>query len=383
MRNIELLIEKNQSNSRDKKFRKYSVRKNGQLHYQIKTEMFSDKYVLEMIQYISWVSREYKSSKIPIIIHIGKTSFSDKLVYILMECICYYMLNIRKQRIYIFFQTEDDIWSGGIYYSPLKYHINKQQFNKYFEYDLSTLHFRKVIRAENCLSSDFLSKKTEDIFFFLRNVGINEEYCLSLREVIAELIGNALEHSHSDCLFDIDITDRNFVRKSGEDGYFGLNLAIVSFSETLFFEPLKERFERVASLPDERYVGVAKAREYHTSHFNNDYNVNKFYTISSFQHGISGREDKGESGGRGLTTLIQSLADMATDHCCYLLSGQETVFFLEKTLQRNNDGWIGFNEKHDYLTSIPDSEILCNTKTFMPGTAYNLNFAIRRRDRDE
>ena len=127
MRNIELLIEKNQSKSRDKKFRKYSVRKNGQLHYQIKTEMFSDKYVLEMIQYISWVSRKYKSSKIPIIIDIGKTSFSDKLVYILMECICYYMLNIRKQKICISFQTEDDIWSGGISYSPLKYHANKQQ----------------------------------------------------------------------------------------------------------------------------------------------------------------------------------------------------------------------------------------------------------------
>lgn len=383
MKNIELLIEKNESKSRDKKFRKYTFRRKGRLHYWIKTEVFSDKHVLEMIQYIAWVSREYKSSKIPIVINIGETCFSDKLVYILIECICYYMINIRKQRIYINMRTEYDIWSGGICYSPLQYHTKQKNFNKSFRYSLSTRHFRKVIKAGNSLSSDFLSKKTEDISFFLQNVGINEEYCLSLREVIAELIGNALEHSHSDCLFDIDITDTNFVRDSGEDGYFGLNLAIVSFSETLFFEPLKERFDRIAKLPDERYVGVAKAREYHTSHFDSDYNVNDFYMISSFQHGISGREDKGESGGRGLTTLIRSLAEMATDHCCYLLSGQEAMFFLERTLQSNNEGWIGFNEKHDYLTSIPDSEILCNTKTFMPGTAYNLNFAIRRRDRDE
>lgn len=50
---------------------------------------------------------------------------------------------------------------------------------------------------------------------------------------------------------------------------------------------------------------------------------------------------------------------------------------IKKELLQYNDGFIGFNKENDFLGHIPDISIF-EDSIFFPGTAYNLNFAIRK-----
>ena len=42
----------------------------------------------------------------------------------------------------------------------------------------------------------------------------------------------------------------------------------------------------------------------------------------------------------------------------------------------NEEKWIGFNKENEFLTKIPDVQVLGNNNIFFPGTAYNLNFVM-------
>ena len=44
----------------------------------------------------------------------------------------------------------------------------------------------------------------------------------------------------------------------------------------------------------------------------------------------------------------------------------------------DEQNFIGFNQKHDYLTGVPESGIFKSSKTFFPGVAFNFNFIIRK-----
>ena len=219
----------------------------------------------------------------------------------------------------------------------------------------------------------------QEIGAFLLNTGVNEIVAQQMKEVLIELIGNAGEHGGSDCLIDIDITDKIYAKIGDEDdeSFYGMNIAILNYSSVLFYDPLKNKLLNNVGLLD-RYKYVNKARLYHLQHLTSDYSESDFYTISSFQHKISGSIEKNEIGGTGLTSLLQSLEDQADTHLCYMLTGNRLFFFEKDHMNHDSNGFIGFNKDGRYLDCIPDIELFQTINTFFPGVAYNLNYAFKK-----
>ena len=54
--------------------------------------------------------------------------------------------------------------------------------------------------------------------------------------------------------------------------------------------------------------------------------------------------------------------------------------FQKEYLQYDSEYYIGFNKENDFYEHIPDKTVFANSDTFFPGTAYNLNFAIKKGD---
>ena len=46
------------------------------------------------------------------------------------------------------------------------------------------------------------------------------------------------------------------------------------------------------------------------------------------------------------------------------------------TYDENN--WVGFNAEGDFLTKKPSLRCINNSGLYFPGTAYNLNFVMKR-----
>ena len=242
--------------------------------------------------------------------------------------------------------------------------------------------FVRVVPALIKLNKDeYLSRLMEDICYFLKNNGVDEKSKNELAEVLIELVGNALEHGQKECLIDIDIS-RLYQKDGGNASYYGLNAVVLNYSDILFYQPLREKMLHYGNLP-ERYRFVFQAQEYHLRNLNDKYLKEDFYTVSSFQHQISGNIRKKEAGGRGLTQLVYSLQERADNHFCYIWSGNRMMRFEHDYMYYDDNKLIGFNKEKNYLSAIPDSNLFRTTKTFFPGTAYNLNFAIRKEGIDD
>ena len=379
MLNLEMLLEENQFVSNE--IAKHIHFNKGTAYYNMQTEKFDGQSLQKVIYVISYITKKYSGNRFPIVLNLGKFYFSDKLVYILLECLCYYIINYRKQQIILNFNATHTIASEGIQFSPLiMLGVEKDYntFNKKFKFDIQMKHFRKLIDKKTRDNSEYLSKLMHDVKGFLKFNNVDTKSCDELSEVIVELVGNAGEHGKTDCLFDLDITDNRYkFYKQEQNKYFGLNVSIVNFSEKLFNELLMERMKTVHNLP-ERYNYINQAEKVHKEYFNENYSLNDFYTIASFQHKISGSLIKRDTGGTGLTSLIKSLEERSKGHYCYMLSGNRIMFFSSELMKYDDKKFIGFNKEGNFLTQPPEMTIFQSIETYLPGTAYNLSFAIER-----
>ena len=307
--------------------------------------------------------------------------YSDKLVFVILECICYYLINIAHKYVLISFHSKKSIWTDGIGYSPLLF-LNELQdknynnFNIKFNRDFGLKHFRKIIEYNK---TSCLNQISTDILLFLQHLRLESSTIDILCEAIIEIIGNAVEHGNSDCLFDIDVTDADYQKcNENEDHlYYGINVIVLNFSDKAFFHKLKKKLSNSNNLND-RHQKVNEAKIFHSQHFNNEYTEEDFYTIAAFQHKISGSIQKKSTGGVGLTQLIKSLEEKSSGHICYMLSQNRALYFMKELLQYDSDNYIGFNVENDFFNYIPDCSIFKVSTTYFPGTAYNLNFAIRK-----
>lgn len=364
-----------------------SKMRNASCEYVCHDKEFGAKQILDVIAFVNGVHHNYKKVNLPIYLCFDRVTIIDKLSYIILECICYFLIKDYHHAVSISWLPENNIHTQGVFSSPLAI-INtttarsSQKFIDKFEYEIFRYHFRKVV-TEDKSDTNYLGKLQQDIYNFLSAFYIEEDYKDDIVEMIGEIVGNAAEHANCQCLLDIDVTTDHSksVERIVQNGhYYGINIVILNFSDVLFGDGIRNRLEKDEFNLDERYILLKRAFSFHSSHFSEQYLYEDFCNISSIQHKISGDSHKGKAGGRGLTTLIKSLQDKSDSDNCYLLSGTRIVYFQKELLQYDDDEWLGFNEGKDFFSNIPSPMVTQECIVNFPGTAFNLNFILKREE---
>lgn len=360
----------------------------GKIIYQFTGKKFDIDSLKELIDFVKLFAIS-NFRKLPIDIILNVVEFTDKLIIVLLECVCYYLVHTIGSPVRISFVCDPTIWIEGVRSSPLLIlndfsNQNQRKFSEKFKKDYFRNHFRRLITVEENHDKTIASRVMQDVDSFLKFWGISEEYRAPLSEVIVELVDNALEHTETDCLIDLDVAldYKKVLRNNGEtcevsdDDYCGINIAIINFSKYTIGDKLKEKFSS-NSLYTDRYSQVLDARKNHSCQWTTNYREDDFYLIASFQRGISSRSNS-YTGGTGLTKLLQLLEKKSDAYNCYMLSGDKKLRFKHDYLNYVQEKWIGFNIPNDFMHNIPDQECFERSSFYIPGTAYNLNFVLRK-----
>ncbi len=384
MQNIEKLFESNSTSQYT-----YVMLKKNILDIEITTEnnLFTGEQIRQLLDIINAAHKKYGNLKYSIHLYLGRVKFIDKLTYVFLECICYYLITQYGHPVQIFMNVKKDIGTDGISSSPLKL-LNATKIDSIrlypnkFEFDIYGYHYRRLINGVGREETNYLGEVYEQIDRFLKVFSIDDECRDEVGHVIAELIGNAGEHAKTECLIDIDVAPDYQKYKNNKladnNYYYGINIAVVNFSDKLLGDDICANIiNSKYKLENERYKNVMAAYEYHKTQFSADYRKDDFCNITAFQRKVSGRLDKFGTGGTGLPVLIRSLEEKSEKHNCYVISGDRCINFYENLLEYNENGWIGFNKTNDYFGGIPDKDIVTDCLIYMPGTAYNFNFIMK------
>ena len=386
MRNIELLFEKN----RNTKHASHINLNRNILEIEIASQdnMFTGVQIAQIIDIINDAHKKYGKLKYSVYFYLGNVMFIDKLTYVFLECICYYLIKLYGHPVQVFMGVKKDIGTDGIDSSPLLL-LNGTKMDKIrlfpnrFMFDIYEYHFRRVINGVGKEDTNYLGDLYTEIDSFLKRFSIDDDCRDEVGHVITEIVGNAGEHAFTDCLIDIDVAP-NYQKCCGDkvedkNYYYGINIAIINFSNKLLGDDIGENI--IQNLDgnkiNDRYNYVLEAYGNHKKQFSEFYTEEDFCNITSFQKKISGRPEKAETGGTGLTYLIKSLEEKSEKHKCYVISGNRCINFYENLIEYDKDGWISFNRENDYLKNIPSEDVITDCLIYMPGTAYNFNFIMR------
>ncbi len=334
----------------------------------------------KLLLFISGIHNHFKFTPVMIAIKLLNMRAVDKLTLQLLESIIYSLIIDYRHHVTIDFQIQIQIHSEGFIYTPLhflaKKNYNLEQFIKYFEFNTNVKHYRKVVPKSWTFDGQLGENIFPDVYQTLNNVIKDENINHALSEVITELINNANEHNDSDCLLDLDITN-DYSKHNDPDGtYIGVNISTISFSNKNMPDLLLEKItsEKFSGI---RYQTVANAYKNHQKFFNSKYNKNDFFMIAVFQDKISSRNSD-NSGGTGLTKLIQTLEEYSDSHECYIFSSNRSMYFVHDLLNYDDNGWVGFNEERDFKNKPPSLKIFKTNPIILPGIGYNLNFVWKK-----
>lgn len=344
------------------------------LNYNFK--LLGGQQLRDIISDICYCIRIYGNRCNTIIISMPYFSPCDKMVYILLESVIYSL--IFKYDYNVTFRFEEfkyNINSIGCITSCLHKSVSNQlelkNLGRDYESCIEKNHYRKIINAYEDFTAPSLMVR--EIKTFLYRFHAKEKFDKQLAMMIGELVDNVIDHAHTQCLVDIDITDSIFYCLQKQDGknYYSVNVCIINLGGKLMYDDVKNKIKGKKYGDSERYSKVYDAYIRHSNLFDKGYSENNFFMIASFQDQISGRQDKTNSGGTGLTEMIRNLEEFAADDNCYVLSGNDGIKLKKEQLFYTDEGWIGFNGDNDFLNKIPDRDVVLKTDTYVPGTGYN------------
>lgn len=378
MKNDQFLLQENGK----KQIKKFKLNNNS-IVYKFNKSTLDLTVIKDIIGFVNAVEEKYHKIKFPIHFDLGNINIMDKLTYIMFECVCNYLLETCKRKVIVTVNANEKINTEGIKSSPLLLlgTNQKERFSKFlqkFKKEIYKSHYRRVIEAKENNDPYLLSRIMSDIDSFLKMFSVTKQYRDAITEVIVELAGNALEHTDTDCLIDLDVTTP-YDKKETRGTFYGINITIINFSPKLLGYSLSEKIKQKDIL-NERHLKLLGAYTMHKQKFSSQYGEEDFFNIASFQHKISGRLSNESTGGTGLTKLISRLEGYSEAYHCYVITGNRAVYFVRDYLSYNDEGWIGFNESKDFLTQIPETKLLSSSNISMPGTAYNLNFVMKKEE---
>lgn len=336
-----------------------------------------------IINSFNYAINKYRDIKIPIMLMFEDAQFKDKLTYICLECVCYYIIKILNIKISISANFVQTITSEGISSSPLLLLNTKfPQKSKYiekFKNDIFKNHFRAIVKNSE-ITTPRISILMQEISTFLKFFDFEENYSSDIIETIIELVTNGASHSESDCLLDIDITNQ-YIHKENGKKYRGLNICVLDFSTKKLYTDLENKLICDDNIIN-KYTELKKIYIHHKEiFFSTNYNQHDFFSIATFQDKISGRKKEYFVGGTGLTKLIKALQEKSDTDNCYVLTGKNVIYFTKENLCSDPNGWISFNSSNnDFTKYAPKKGVIDRCFVYFPGTAYNLNFIIKVED---
>lgn len=371
MLNVNLLFEKNLN-----KVSKYKCRYKDNFHgYVCDIEDFDlgDDFISNIITLFSTYKYPFKLK-----INLKRCRFKDKLVFILFESACYYAIKELKIKLDLQYHTKIEIENQGIEYSPLRYISNNSNYLIAYCRTISKdKHYRKIFSYSNKMDDMWLGIECSGIVSFFTQVGVSEIEYTKLADAIIELVENGIKHGESDVLVDIDVSQPTWAKAFDDSNYYGINIVVLGYSKTLLGDLLKEKLSGNNQKNfGERYEQIKQAYKYHSLNFNNVYNNEVFYMVSSMQDKVSGVDG---SSGKGLTGLISNVESNVEPYKCYLMSGNK-ILFLKKELLSQQDGFISFSRNGSFVNSVPDNDSIGATVTVLSGVAYNLSLVIKKEE---
>lgn len=356
--------------------------------YTLKTKEFNFQSVLRMISFITSINDHFPNQKMPILFDISQTEPADKLSINLMEIVAYHVLFNLKQKMYILYSFKRNIITEQMGNSAFTHlgldNYSKEDFGKKFLGFNKGPRFREIIQKSDHFDKN-LSKIQLDFMVFCQMFGIVETVARHIGKLIAELVDNAVIHANSSVIIDVDINN-GFSSLMTGDQVEGVNITVLNLSEILFYDGVKEKLNVFRSNRNNfkdtqlfsTYDNINHTYSNHKKFFSETYTENHFWSIAALQHHVSGRENRFDTNGVGLTKLIRLIQQFSDDDYSYIVSGATGIWF-KKHLMEYNDSQhkvLGFNIEKNFLNYPPSAETLGQAPIYIPGTFLNLSFAI-------
>lgn len=349
---------------------------------------------------------------LPICIDLNNIRFYDKLIYILLETIIYYLISEKGWIVTIGGQCKEENCSTNVGFSSLNngnWPLNmlfENDFNKKINYldDIRKKKY-KYNRIENATMSSTRclvnnekagSSISSDIYEFLKRSFILKKIDCSMINCIAKTIieikDNCAEHTKFPYVYDIDIKKVTHAERSMLKGreYIAINVAIWDFSGIRLGDAIKKKIQ-IIEMPQstqediDNQIGrkikpfekLRVAKEKHKLFWDSNYDEDDFFSLTAFQPGITGRTSPGSTGGAGLSHVLDFLCDFPDYYRGYCLTGNTVVNFDKKFLNKDNQEWYSFRDNNsDFVNNKPSDMCVYKSKFFYPGTAFFLHLEL-------
>lgn len=342
-----------------------------------------------VIEFIKGVNIHYKENKVPIALDFSGLEPRDKLTVNLLEAIAYHVIVNLGQKIVLLYEFSNNIVTQQMGDAAFRFlgpnNYSKEIFiDKFLGIGVSGQRNRQILQNDVDLN-----KVQLDFTALSQMWGLSYQVAKKIGKLIAELVDNSIIHASASVIVDLDVTTLMHNTKTDVQVY-GLNITIMNFSDILLYERVRDKmgsfimnielFETTALF--QVYSKIKQALEYHTAHFSKVYTPDHFWTIASLQHHISGRQGQYDTNGVGLTKLVKMIQKYAEDDYEYVASGKVGIWFLSEFMNFNNstDQFVGFNKNSNFVSALPDQKVLGRTALYLPGTFYNLSFAINTKE---
>lgn len=359
------------------------LQKQGMVFIEINQGELNGNSIARLASEIYYVIKTYKKACKGIVINCNKLKPADKLSYILFEVMLYDLIFNHGYKIALYADCcVTKIDTEGMYDTTLNSHPQYcrevEKYKKKFAFSHSKYHFRRIITHEQS-NGETISVLLGELKTFFLTSGIDQKETDALSNVITELVDNAGEHTSADCLVDIDITQKPYKKRgAGDQEFMSVNTVVLNLGNKCLNEDVRNKIKGHNFTKSNRYEMVEGAYNNHRELFEKNYNEEDFFNIVSFQDSISGRKDETTTGGTGLTHLIKSLETNADEHGCYVLSGNQGLFFFPELLEYNDENWLGFNKNRNFVSEAPNQKAVLRSQTYLRGTGYNFTLIYKK-----
>ena len=342
--------------------------------------------IAKLIRFFSAAEKKFGNSRfLRYKLYFKQVEFADKLSYVLLECLLYHQIIILGKDVEFYVEKyKNTIFTEGCLDSCLQFTHNKESYKKTFLRTITAVHYRKVIEYDAYMADlSSISAVMMDLTIFLKNCGLKQSPANSAAEIVSELIDNALEHSLSDCLVDVDVSRQPYfyTDKSRQTTCFAVNIAVLNFSDFMLGKNIGECLEQ-REKNNEAYKKLDRIKKKHEEYFDYEYTKSQFYMMSAFQNKISSRKNVDDTGGKGLTKLIDELQSSSVSDVCYVVSDDTCLFFVKDYIKQDENKWVGFNFENN-CELPPNRNIIKKSPLNIFGTAYNLTFAFDKEGNDD